>query len=139
MKLMREFNTLSLEDCDNEVSISTNRLYEIRDDMKQLDEYCTLMEPFWINKLLNSLGPDYSFLLTSFHIRYEYFPEKDENGNVKKEAVTFTQAVNEALRAEGAVKLTRKDPCGHCGRKGHLKESCWELHPHRRPIKKRRN
>ena len=72
-------------------------------------------------------------------MKYEYFPEKDENGNVKKETVTFDQAVNEALRADETVKLMRKDPCGHCGRKGHLKESCWVLHPHRRPIKKRRN
>lgn len=138
-QLMNDFNSLTLMGCNNEVSTFTKRLHEIREDMRQLDESCTLMEPFWINKLLDNLGPDFDVFLTCFHSRYNYFPEKDENGNVTKEVVTFPKAVIEALRAEETVKLRRKNPCGHCGRKGHLKESCWELHPHRRPMKRRRN
>ncbi|CAG7563791.1 unnamed protein product [Fusarium equiseti] len=59
MKLMDDFNSLSLADCNNDVSKFTHRLFEIDDDMKLLDESCTLPEPFWINKLLDSLGPDF--------------------------------------------------------------------------------
>ncbi|RFN50296.1 gag-pol polyprotein [Fusarium flagelliforme] len=139
MQLMNEFNDLSLMDCDNDVRKFTNKLFEIREDMLLLDESCSLMEPFWINKLLDNLGLDFKIFTTTFRSESNYFPEKDENGVITKKAITFMEAVQQALRVEGIVKLMRKNPCEHCGRKGHLVESCWELHPHKRPLKRRRN
>lgn len=138
-QLMNDFNSLTLIGCDNDVLTFTLKLEDIREDMKQLDESCTLMEPFWINKLLDNLGPDFDLFRTSFHSRYNYFQEKDEDGNVTKEPVTFMKVSTEVLKAENALNLRRKNPCGLCGRKGHLEESCWDFHPHKRPMKRRRN
>ncbi|KAH7189648.1 uncharacterized protein B0J16DRAFT_339999 [Fusarium flagelliforme] len=139
IKLMNDFNSLFLADCNNNVSEFTCRLLDIDDDMKLLDESCTLPERFLINKLLDNLGPDFEIFTTAFLSRCNYFPEKDENGVITKKAITFSEAEQQALRAERIIKSMKKDPCEHCGRKGHSVESCWELHPHKRMLKRRRN
>ena len=138
MKLMDDFNSLSLADCNNDISTFTSRLIEIDLDMHLLDKSCTLPEPFWINKLLDGLGPDYESFVTSFRSNCNYFPEKDENGVVTKEAATLDSATMEAVRAERIIKRAKEYPCEQCGGERHLVEDCWELHPYKRPTKRRR-
>ena len=80
-QLINDFNNLTLMGCDNDVLPFTLKLEDIREDMKQLDESCTLMEPFWINKLLDNLGPDFDLFRTGFHSRYNYFHEGQDRSS----------------------------------------------------------
>ena len=134
---------LSLDKCKG-VSEFAEKLREARNEIQDLDKTCKISEPHFVNKFLTGLGPAYSIFLTSFYQTHRLVPERDSDGAITKEAVTFDDAVMAAEKEEQAQQFTERNKeanvllahiqagtrvCDHCRKRGHLRENCWRLYP----------
>ncbi|KAL5603949.1 hypothetical protein FOVSG1_006699 [Fusarium oxysporum f. sp. vasinfectum] len=141
-ELDRRFQELTLDSCDSVMEYA-NKLRQVRAELLEMDEICQIGEPHFVNKFLCGLGPDYEVFLTAFNQNHNILPIRDPNNRniILKEAVTFETAIfaasQEEDRQRGATAriayramVAQDTPCcGHCGRKGHDKSTCWKLHP----------
>jgi hypothetical protein len=141
-ELDRRYQELTLESCDSVMEYA-NKLRQLRAELLEMDDTCQIGEPHFVNKFLCGLGPDYEVFLTAFNQNHNILPIRDPNNRsvVIKEAVTFETAIvaasQEEERQRGVTARTAHRAmvaqgtpcCGHCGRKGHDKLTCWKLHP----------
>ncbi|KAM6514095.1 hypothetical protein FALCPG4_18898 [Fusarium falciforme] len=141
-ELDRRYQELTLDSCDSVMEYA-NKLRQVRAELLEMDEICQIGEPHFVNKFLCGLGPDYEVFLTAFNQNHNILPIRDPNNRniILKEAVTFETAIfaasQEEDRQRGATAriahraMVARDTsgCGHCGRKGHNKSTCWKLHP----------
>ncbi|WAO96990.1 Retrovirus-related Pol polyprotein from transposon TNT 1-94 [Fusarium falciforme] len=141
-ELDRRYQELTLDSCDSVMEYA-NKLRQVRAELLEMDEICQIGEPHFVNKFLCGLGPDYEVFLTAFNQNHNILPIRDPNNRnvILKEAVTFETAIfaasQEEDRQKGATaRIAHRamvawdtSGCGHCGRKGHNKSTCWKLHP----------
>jgi hypothetical protein len=152
-QLDQKYHDLCLENCTSIMDFA-NELQKARTALLELDESCAIGHPQFINKFLTGLGPTYSVFLTSFCQNYNILPERDSNGVIIRQPVSFTETVMKAEQEEQAMKQresqqtalvarnntrTRdksrtdskeKPPCTTCNRTGHDADGCWKTHPH---------
>ncbi|KAI1181533.1 hypothetical protein F5B17DRAFT_436675, partial [Nemania serpens] len=139
--LIQDWDSATLGTCDHDVTKLAAKLRTTRDDLLLLDETCTIAEPLLINKFLTSLGPTFDVFLTAFYQQYLLVPERDNQGTITKEAVTFDEAVMAAQREQQSQKLREgnislllapQTKCSHC-RKNHPTDKCYSKFPHLAP------
>lgn len=142
-ELDRKYQQLNLDSCDSVMQFA-EKLRQARAELLEMDRTCQIGEPQFLNKFLCGLGPSYEVFLTAFTQNHNILPVRDPANSdiITKPAVTFETAIfaaeQEEQRQKGVtVRLAQvaamiaqeSSGCGHCGRKGHDKPSCWKLHP----------
>jgi hypothetical protein len=157
-QLDQKYHELCLENCTSIMHFA-DELQKARTALLELDESCAIGHPQFINKFLTGLGPSYSVFLTAFCQNYNILPERDADGVIIKQPVSFNETVMKAEQEEQSMKQresqqtammarhnggrTRDKPrdntkerptCPTCNRTGHNAEECWKTHPN---LKKR--
>ena len=94
-----------------------------------------------INQLINYISVrrigEYSRKLAASHADFltriaDWTAEKQRREEEYEEYVARMQE-KEKDRAKGGLGLKPKKKCTHCGKQGHEKDTCWELHPNLKP------
>ncbi|PVI00065.1 hypothetical protein DM02DRAFT_527827, partial [Periconia macrospinosa] len=141
-QLDQNYTSLTLDQCKS-VSEFAEKLRTARNEIHLLDETCKISEPHFVNRFLTGLGDNYNVFLTSFYQSNRLIPERDAQNGITKDAVTFDEAVIAAEKEEQRQRFSEKNKeeaaliaqrrplphCSECGKVGHTRDQCWELHP----------
>lgn len=81
--------------------------------MIALDKAVLLGECFLINKFLKGLGPEYDIFITATSLTNSLLPERDEDGTITRDPVTYRQIVKLAEHEELTLKqINATSPAG---------------------------